>query len=171
MCIRDRFIRYTGAIEGVSDTFVISRVEDGKGGVSFEIVPFRGVKIKNKESKTLEIQAVRVDGINRINLRAGLDRGFSDAKLHLLSSSLDGATEVNTYVSLSQAIENSDFIEGVSVGTTGSGEIDYNATFTRDAIDNELTVYLMDGPTSESILTSQILTDLKDGLNLSLIHI
>ena len=164
-----QFIRYTGAIEGVSDTFVISRVEDGKGGVSFEIVPFRGVQIKNKESKTLEIQAVRVDGINRINLRAGLDRGFSDAKLHLLSSSLDGATEVNTYVSLSQAIENSDFIEGVSVGTTGSGEIDYNAIFDRDAIDNELTVYLMDGPTSESILTSQILTDLKDGLNPGLI--
>ena len=164
-----QFIRYTGAIEGVSDTFVISRVEDGKGGVSFEIVPFRGVQIKNKESKTLEIQAVRVDGINRINLRAGLDRGFSDAKLHLLSSSLDGTTEVNTYVSLSQAITNSDFIEGVSVGTTGSGEIDYNAIFDRDAIDNELTVYLMDGPTSESILTSQILTDLKDGLNPGLI--
>jgi hypothetical protein len=164
-----QFIRYTGAIEGVSDTFVISRVEDGKGGVSFEIVPFRGVQIKNKESKTLEIQAVRVDGINRIDLRAGLDRGFSDAKLHLLSSSLDGTTEVNTYVSLSQAIENSDFIEGVSVGTTGSGEIDYNAIFDRDAIDNELTVYLMDGPTTESILTSQILTDLKDGLNPGLI--
>ena len=38
-------------------------------------------------------------------------------------------------------------------------------SFDRDAIDNELTVYLMDGPTTESILTSQILTDLKDGLN------
>ena len=164
-----QFIRYTGAIEGVSDTFTISRVEDGKGGVSFEIVPFRGVQIKNKESKTLEIQAVRVDGINRINLRAGLEKGFSDAKLHLLSSSLDGATEVNTYVSLSQAITNPNFIEGISAGTTGSGEIDYNATFTRDAIDNELTVYLMDGPISESILTSQILTDLKDGLNPGLI--
>ena len=161
-----QFIRYTGAIEGVSDTFVISRVEDGKGGVSFEIVPFRGVQIKNKESKTLEIQAIRVDGINRIDLRAGLDRGFSDAKLHLLSSSLDGT---QTYVSLSQAITNPNFIEGVSAGTTGSGEIDYNATFNRDAIDNELTVYLMDGPTTESILTSQILTDLKDGLNPGLI--
>jgi len=161
-----QFIRYTGAIEGVSDDFVISRVEDGKGGVSFEIVPFRGVQIKNKESKTLEIQAVRVDGINRIDLRAGLDRGFSDAKLHVLSSSLDGT---QTYVSLSQAITNPDFLEGVSVGETGSGEIDYNAIFNRDAIDNELTVYLMDGPLSESILTSQILTDLKDGLNPGLV--
>lgn len=161
-----QFIRYTGAIEGVSDDFVISRVEDGKGGVSFEIVPFRGVQIKNKESKTLEIQAVRVDGINRINLRSGLERGFSDAKLHVLSSSLDGT---QTYVSLSQAITNPDFLEGVSVGETGSGEIDYNAIFNRDAIDNELTVYLMDGPLSESILTSQILTDLKDGLNPGLV--
>jgi hypothetical protein len=164
-----QFIRYTGAVEGVSDDFVISRVEDGKGGVSFEIVPFRGLQIKNKESKTLEIQAVRVDGINRINLRSGLERDFSDAKLHVLSSSLDGLTEVNTYVSLSQAITNPNFLEGVSAGETGSGEIDYNAIFTRDAIDNELTVYIMDGPTSESILTSEILTDLKDGLNPGLV--
>jgi|TARA_B100001093_G_scaffold55836_1_gene47320 hypothetical protein len=164
-----QFIRYTGAIEGVSDTFIISRVEDGKGGVSFEIVPFRGLQIKNKESKTLEIQAVRVDGINRINLRSGLEKDFSEAKLHVLSSSLDGLTEVNTYVSLSQAITNPDFLEGVTAGETGSGEIDYNAIFDRDAIDNELTVYLMDGPTTESILTSEILTDLKDGLNPGLV--
>jgi len=157
-----QFIRYNAEVEGVTDTFVITRVEDGKGGVSFEIVPFRGTQIKNKEDKTLEIQAVRVDGINRIDLQSGLARGFSDAKLHLLSSSLDGT---QTYVSLSQAITDPNFIEGVSAGTTGSGEIDYNAIFTRDSIDNELTVYLMDGPTSESILTSQILTDLKDGLN------
>ena len=165
-----QFIRYTGDVEGVSDTFVITRVEDGKGGVSFEIVPYRGLQIKNKESKTLEVQAVRVDGINRIDLRSGLTRGFSDAKLHLLSSSLDGVTEVTTYVSLSQAITNPNFIEGVSVGLTGSGEIDYNAIFTRDAIDNELTLFLMDGPTSESILTSIILTDLKDGLNNGIVN-
>ena len=164
-----QFIRYTGEVEGVSDTFVITRVEDGKGGVSFEIVPFRGTQIKNKESKTLEIQAIRVDGINRIQLRDGLDRGFSDAKLHLLSSSIDGVDTVLTYVSLSQAITDPNFIEGVTAGTTGSGEIDYNAIFTRDSIDNELTVYLMDGPTSESILTSLILTDLKDGLNPGLV--
>ena len=47
---------------------------------------------------------------------------------------------------------------------TGSGEIDYNAVFNRDSIDGELTVFLMDGPTSSSILTSLILTDLQDGL-------
>jgi len=162
-----QFIRYTGEVEGVSDTFVITRVEDGKGGVSFEIVPFRGLQIKNKESKTLEVQAVRVDGINRIQLRDGLTRGWSEAKLHVLSSSLDGT---QTYVSLSQAITNPNFLEGVSAGLTGSGEIDYNAIFTRDAIDNELTLYLMDGPTSESILTSVILTDLKDGLNNGIVN-
>ena len=160
-----QFIRYTAEVEGVSDTFVITRVEDGKGGVSHEIVPYRGTIIKNKESKTLELQAVRVDGINRIDLRDGLTRDFSEAKLHLASSSIDGVNEVTTYVSLSQAITNPDFITGINVGTTGSGEIDYNAEFTRDAIDNELTVYLMNGPTTSSILTSLILTDLKDGLN------
>ena len=161
-----QFIKFTGEVEGASDTVVITRVQDGKGGVSFEIVPFRGTQIKNKESKTLEVQAIRVDGINRIQLRDGLTRNFSEAKLHLLSSSLDGT---QTYVSLSQAITNPDFIEGVSAGLTGSGELDYNAIFTRDAIDNELTLYLMDGPTSESILTSIILTDLKDGLNPGLV--
>jgi hypothetical protein len=160
-----QFIRYTAEVEGVSDTFVITRVEDGKGGVSHEIVPYRGTIIKNKESKTLELQAVRVDGINRIDLRDGLTRDFSEAKLHLASSSIDGVNEVTTYVSLSQAITNPDFITGISAGSTGSGEIDYNAEFTRDAIDNELTVYLMNGPTTSSILTSLILTDLKDGLN------
>ena len=160
-----QFIRYTAEVEGVSDTFVITRVEDGKGGVSHEIVPYRGTIIKNKESKTLELQAVRVDGINRIDLRDGLTRNFSDAKLHLASASIDGVDEVTTYVSLSQAITNPDFITGIFAGTTGSGEIDYNAEFTRDAIDNELVVYLMDGPTTSSILTSLILTDLKDGLN------
>ena len=160
-----QFIRYTAEVEGVSDTFVITRVEDGKGGVNFEIVPYRGTIIKNKESKTLEVQAIRIDGINRIELKDGLTRNFSDAKLHLASASLDGVNEVTTYVSLSQAITNPNFITGISAGTTGSGEIDYNAEFTRDAIDNELIVYLMDGPTSQSILTSLILTDLKDGLN------
>jgi hypothetical protein len=164
-----QFIRFTAEVEGVSDSIIITRVEDGKGGVSFEIVPYRGTQIKNKESKTLEVQAVRVDGINRIDLQSGLTRDFSEAKLHLLSASLDGLQETTTYVSLSQAITDTNFIQGVSAGLTGSGEIDYNAIFTRDAIDNELTLYLMDGPTSESILTSLILTDLKDGLNPGLV--
>ena len=153
----------------IQDSIIITRVEDGKGGVNFEIVPYRGTQIKNKESKTLEVQAVRVDGINRIDLQSGLRSDFSDAKLHILSASLDGVVETTTYVSLSQAITDTNFIQGISAGLTGSGEIDYNAIFDRDAIDNELTLYLMDGPTSESILTSLILTDLKDGLNPGLV--
>jgi hypothetical protein len=157
-----QFIRYTAEVEGVSDNVIITRVEDGKGGVNHEILPYRGTIIKNKQSKTLEIQALRIDGTNRIELRSGLNRGFSDAKLHLLSSSLDGT---QTYVSLSQAVTNPNFVTGITAGTTGSGEIDYNAEFNRDSIENELTVYLMDGPTTESILTSLILTDLKDGLS------
>jgi len=160
-----QFVRITGEVEGVSDTIIITRVEDGKGGVNFEIRPFRGTSIKNKEDKSLEVQAIRIDGINEIQLRDGLERNFSNAKLRLLSSSIDGGNTVETYVSLSQAITDPNFITGVSAGTTGSGEIDYNAEFNRDAIDNELVLYLMDGPTTESILTSLILNDLKDGLN------
>jgi len=161
-----QYIRFTGFAEGVSDEVVITRVQDGKGGVNFEIVPFRGTSIKNKSDKDLEIQAYRIDGINRIELKDNLPQtGFSDAKLRVLSSSIDPITSnvSSSYFLLSEAQSNG-FIRGLQAGTTGSGEIDYNATFNRDSIENELTVYLMDGPTSESILTSIILNDLQDGL-------
>lgn len=159
-----QYIQFRGEAEGVSDSVIITRNENGKGGVSFEIRPYRGTVIKNKDDKRLEIQAIRVDGINRIELQSGLKRNFSDAKLHVLSSSIENNEEVNTYISLSQAITDPNFLEDVVAGETGSGEIDYNASFGRDAIDNELTVYLMDGTDENSILTSLILTDLKDGL-------
>lgn len=159
-----QYIQFRGESEGVSDSVIITRNENGKGGVSFEIKPYRGTIIKNKDDKRLEIQAIRVDGINSIELKSGLERDFSDAKLHVLSSSIENNQTVNTYVSLSQAITDSNFLEDVVAGETGSGEIDYNASFGRDAIDNELTVYLMDGSDDDSILTSLILTDLKDGL-------
>lgn len=159
-----QYIQFRGEAEGVSDSVIITRNENGKGGVSFEIRPYRGTIIKNKDDKRLEIQAIRVDGINRIELQSGLKRNFSDAKLHVLSSSIENNEEVNTYISLSQAITDPNFLEDVVAGETGSGEIDYNASFGRDAIDNELTVYLMDGTDENSILTSLILTDLRDGL-------
>ena len=161
-----QYIRFTGFAEGISDEVVITRVQDGKGGVNFEITPFRGTSIKNNSDKDLEIQAYRIDGINRIELKDGLPQtGFSDAKLRVLSSSIDPITTdvSSSYFLLSEA-QTSGFIRGLTAGTTGSGEIDYNATFNRDSIDKELTVYLMDGPTSESILTSIILNDLQDGL-------
>jgi len=162
-----QYIEYTGEVEGVTDSFVITRVQDGKGGVNFEIRPFRGTIIKNKDDKELEIQAIRIDGINEITLKDNLPQtGFSDAKLRVLSSSIDEVTsqESGSYILLSEA-SSTKFIKGLNPGLTGSGEIDYNARFNRDSIDNELTVFLMDGETSESILTSIILTDLQDGLD------
>ena len=162
-----QYIEYTGEVEGVTDSFVITRVQDGKGGVNFEIRPFRGTIIKNKDDKELELQAIRIDGINEITLKDNLPQtGFSDAKLRVLSSSIDEITleESGSYILLSEA-SSSKFIRGLNAGLTGSGEINYNARFNRDSIDNELTVFLMDGETSESILTSTILTDLQDGLD------
>ena len=161
-----QYIRFTGHAEDVSDDVVISRVADGKGGVNFEIRPYRGTIIKNKSDKDLELQAIRIDGVNEIILRDGLPQvGFSDAKLRVLSSSIDELTSIESasYYLLSEATTYG-FLKGVTAGLTGSGEIDYNATFNRDSIDSELTVYLMDGPTQDDILTSIILTDLQDGL-------
>jgi hypothetical protein len=160
-----QYIRFTGEVEGVTDEVVITRVADGKGGVNFEIRPYRGTVIKNSSDNELELQAIRIDGINEILLRDGLPQfGFSDAKLRVLSSSFDGlGTPTSSYYLLSEA-SSSGFLRGVRAGTTGSGEINYNATFNRDSIDGELTVFLMDGATENDILTSLILTDLQDGL-------
>jgi hypothetical protein len=161
-----QYVRYTAEVEGVTDTVIITRVQDGAGGVNFEIRPYRGTVIKNKSDKDLEIQAIRIDGINEIVLKENLPQaGFSDAKLRVLSSSLDPITlqPSGSYILLSEA-SSSKFIRGLNAGTTGSGEINYNATFNRDAITNELVVFLMDGEDSGSILTSIILTDSLDGL-------
>ena len=161
-----QYVRYTAEVEGVSDTVIITRVQDGQGGVNFEIRPYRGTVIKNKSDKDLEIQAIRIDGVNEIVLKENLPQaGFSDAKLRVLSSSLDPITSQpsGSYILLSEA-SSSKFIRGLNAGTTGSGEINYNATFNRDAITNELVVFLMDGEDSGSILTSIILTDTLDGL-------
>lgn len=157
-----QFIKYTAEVEGVSDSVIITRVQDGQGGVNFEIRPFRGTIIKNKSDNDIELQALRIDGVNEITLKDNLPQeGFSDAKLRILSGS--------TYYTLSDAVDNN-IIRGVSAGLTGSGEIDYNARFNRDAIDGELTVFLMDGDTETDILTSLKLTDLLDGLGSGFIN-
>ena len=151
-----QYIRFTGEVEGVSDDVVITRSQDGKGGVNFEIRPYRGTIIKNKGEETLELQAIRIDGINEIILRDNLvQTGFSDAKLRVQSGS--------DYILLSDA-QSSGFIEGLTAGTTGSGELDYNAVFDRTSITGQLPLYLMDGTTKEDILTTLLLTDLQDGL-------
>ena len=50
-----QYIRFTGEVEGVTDEVVITRVADGKGGVNFEIRPYRGTIIKNSSDNDLEI--------------------------------------------------------------------------------------------------------------------
>ena len=151
-----QYIRFTGEVEGVSDDVVITRTQDGKGGVNFEIRPYRGTIIKNKDESTLEVQAIRIDGVNEIILRDNLPQnGFSDAKLRVQSGS--------EYILLSEA-DSTGYILGLSAGTTGSGELDYNAVFDRTSITGQLPLYLMDGDTEEDILTTLLLTDLQDGL-------
>ena len=159
-----QYVTYTAECEGVTDNITISRLADGKGGVNFDIRPFRGTVIRNSNpTSSVEIQAVRVDGINETNLRAGLPLDYSIPLLYVVSASLEGDT---SYITLGEASA-SGFIIGLTPGTTGSGEINYNAEFNRDAINGQLTVYLIPSttPVSESILTSLTLTDLQDGLN------
>ena len=155
-----QFIEFTGECEGVTDTIVITRVVDGKGGVNFEIRPYRGTTIRNNDpSGSLEVQAIRIDGINEINLRAGLPSGRSLVQMHVLSGS--------KYLLLSEASA-SGFLKGVYPGVSGSKELNYNATFNRDSIDGQRTIYLIPSSSinySASILTTLTLTDLLDGLD------
>ncbi len=155
-----QFIEFTGECEGVTDTIVITRVVDGKGGVNFEIRPYRGTTIRNNDpSGSLEVQAIRIDGINEINLRAGLPAGRSLVQMHVLSGS--------KYLLLSEASA-SGFLKGVYPGVSGSKELNYNATFNRDSIDGQRTIYLIPSSSlnySASILTTLTLTDLLDGLD------
>ena len=155
-----QYVEYTANVEGVSDSIVITRVSDGKGGVNYEIRPYNGIVIRNSEaSSSLEIQAVRIDGINEINLKSGLPLGKSDYQLFVQSGS--------TYINLQKA-NDSGFLLGLSPGVTGSGQLSYNARFNRDSIDGQITVYLIPSSSnnySASILTSLTLTDLQDGLD------
>jgi hypothetical protein len=155
-----QYVEYTANVEGVSDSIVITRVSDGKGGVNYEIRPYNGIVIRNSDaSSSLEIQAVRIDGINEINLKSGLPLGKSDYQLFVQSGS--------TYINLQKA-NDSGFLLGLSTGVTGSGELSYNARFNRDSIDGQITVYLIPSSSnnySASILTSLTLTDLQDGLD------
>ncbi len=155
-----QFIEFTGECEGVTDTIVITRVVDGKGGVNYEIRPYRGTTIRNNDpSGSLEVQAIRIDGINEINLRAGLPAGRSLVQMHVLSGS--------QYLLLSEASA-SGFLKGVSPGLSGSKELNYNAIFNRDSIDGQRTIYLIGSGSqnySSSIFTTLTLTDLLDGLD------
>ena len=167
-----QLIKITGEVEGYTDSVVFSRVLDGFGGVNYLIRPYRGTQIRNSSTASLEVQAIRIDGINDIELSSLTypTKGWPDKQLHIISRSTDGAEKfVNLYYASS-----SGYVKGLTTGSLGSGEINYNATFNRDSIDFRRTVYLISsqsaasGPaylTSGSILASQILEDLQDGLD------
>jgi len=159
-----QFIEYTVECEGVEDSMVITRVIDGKGGVNYEIRPYDGTIIRNSHpSSSLEVQAIRIDGVNEILLQSGLPKGRSNTILQVQSGS--------TYISL-EAASSSQFVRGIQPGITGSGEINYNAIFNRDSINGQLTLYMIPtGSTnpSGSILTTLTLTDIQDGLDTGLV--
>ncbi len=160
-----QYVEYVAECEGVSDTIVITRVSDGKGGVNFEIRPYRGTVIRNKdEFSTLEIQAVRIDGINETNLVSGLPLNQSDTKLFVQSGS--------QYLTITEA-SSSGFLKGVVAGTTGSGDLDYNPVFDRNSIVGQLVVYLIPSSSvnrEESIVSTLTLTDILDGLDAGFIE-
>jgi hypothetical protein len=167
-----QLVKITGEVEGYTDSVIFSRVLDGFGGVNYLIRPYRGTQIRNSSTASLEVQAVRIDGVNDIELGSLTQplKGWPDKQLHIISRSSDGAEK---FVNLAYA-SSSGYVRGLTTGSLGTGEINYNATFNRDSIDFRRTVYLISsqsaasGPaylTSGSVLASQILEDLQDGLD------
>lgn len=168
-----QYIEFTGECEGVTDSIIITRVLDGKGGVNHFIRPYRGTQIRNSSTQSLEIQAVRVDGINEINLYSGAQNNWGNIQLHVLSASLNPATEPEKFINLALA-SSSRFVRGISTGSLGSREINYNPLFNRDSIDFRRIIYLMPSSSaaaspayavSGSVLASLVLEDLQDGLD------
>jgi len=167
-----QLVKITGEVEGFTDTVIFTRVLDGFGGVNYLIRPYRGTQIRNSSTASLEVQAIRIDGVNDIELSSTTkpEKGWPDKQLHIISRSADGAEK---FVNLAYA-SSSQYIYGLTTGSLGSGEINYNATFNRDSIDFRRTIYIMSsgsaasGPayeTSGSVVASIILEDLQDGLD------
>ena len=175
--INVQLVKITGECEGFTDTINIYKILDGFGGVNHIIRPFRGTQIRNSSTASLEIQAVRIDGINDILLSKQSYKNFSDIQLHIISRSknyeINPNLEPDRFVNLSY-VTASNMIYGLTTGSVGTGQIDYNAVFNRDSIDFRRTIFLMpsssaaSGPAyavSSSILASIILEDLQDGLD------
>ena len=167
-----QLVKITGEVEGFTDTVIFTRVLDGFGGVNYLIRPYRGTQIRNSSTASLEVQAIRIDGVNDIELSSTTkpEKGWPDKQLHIISRSADGAEK---FVNLAYA-SSSRYIYGLTTGSLGSGEINYNATFNRDSIDFRRTIYMISsqsaasGPayiTSASVVASIILEDLQDGLD------
>ena len=178
--INVQLVKITGECEGFTDTINIYKILDGFGGVNHIIRPYRGTQIRNSSTASLEIQAVRIDGINDIILSKQSYKNFFDIQLHVLSRSLNYESTLGTayeepdkFVNLSNA-SSSKYIYGLTSGSLGSGEINYNAVFNRDSIDFRRIIYLIPSSSnvgkfayevSSSVLASIILEDLQDGLD------
>jgi hypothetical protein len=167
-----QLVKITGEVEGFTDTVIFTKVLDGFGGVNYLIRPYRGTQIRNSSTASLEVQAIRIDGVNDIELSSTTqpNKGWPDKQLHIISRSADGAEK---FVNLAYA-SSSKYIYGLTTGSLGVGEINYNATFNRDSIDFRRTIYIISsgsaasGPayeTSGSVVASIILEDLQDGLD------
>ena len=171
--INVQLVKLTGECEGFTDTINIYKILDGFGGVNHIIRPYRGTQIRNSSTASLEVQAVRIDGINDIILSKQAVKNFSDIQLHILKTGSADYSIPEKFVNLSYVTQ-SNYIKSLTTGLIGSKQIDYNATFTRDSIDFRRTLYLMpsssaaSGPAyavSSSVLASIILEDLQDGLD------
>jgi len=172
-----QYIEIKGEVEGFTDTIVITRVQDGFGGVNHIIRPYRGTEIRNSSTASLEVQAIRIDGVNDIELSSTSkpERGWPNIQLHVLSASFNQLTNQNEekFVNLMYATQ-SGYIKGLTPGTLGSGQINYNAIFDRRAINKTLNLYLLNNGTanafpasiaSASVLATLTLQDLQDGLD------
>ena len=170
-----QYLEITGEVEGFTDTIVITKVLDGFGGVNYIIRPYRGTQIRNSSTASLEIQAVRIDGINEIILNdtIGKPKGWPTYQLHVLSASLDPLNEPDKFINLQKAV-NQNYIKGLSVGELGSKQLNYNAIFNRDSINKIRVVYILSSGSitqqpayiaSASVLSSINLEDLQDGLD------
>jgi len=159
--IQVQYVEITGECEGYTDTAVITRVLDGFGGINYFIKAYNGTEIRNSSTQSLELQAYVVDGVNTVNLNSTSIKGRSNYKLHVLSGS--------QYITLTQA-SSSGFLIGITTGSLGTQQLDYNAIFTRDTLkaqlNKQLSVYLIptSSLTSASIVATTLLTDLQDGL-------
>ena len=170
-----QYLEITGEVEGFTDTIVITKVLDGFGGVNFIIRPYRGTQIRNSSTASLEIQAVRIDGVNEIILNdtIGRPKGWHTYQLHVLSASLDPLNEPDKFINLQKAV-NQNYIKGLSTGQLGSKQLNYNAIFNRDSINKVRVVYILSSGSitqqpafiaSASVLSSINLEDLQDGLD------
>ena len=170
-----QYLQITGEVEGFTDTIVITKVLDGFGGVNYIIRPYRGTQIRNSSTASLEIQAVRIDGVNEIILNdtIGRPKGWHTYQLHVLSASLNPLLEPDKFINLQKAI-NQNYIKGLSVGQLGSKQLNYNAIFNRDSINKVRVVYILSSGSitqqpayiaSASVLSSINLEDLQDGLD------